>query len=83
MDGARHQTKLGNPVTEAIAKVGLERFAQALPRELSGGMAQRVAIARALVALPQPRRRTEPEFQDWKQMILALDLSVLERQPAR
>jgi sulfonate transport system ATP-binding protein len=137
-------------VTEAIAKVGLERFAQALPRELSGGMAQRVAIARALVArpslvlldepfsaldafnrlklqnhllkiwatdrttllvvthdveealvfsdrvivltgqpgrisedffipLPRPRRRTDPEFQSWKQTILgALDLSLLE-----
>jgi sulfonate transport system ATP-binding protein len=137
-------------VTEAIAKVGLERFAHALPRELSGGMAQRVAIARALVArpslvlldepfsaldafnrlklqnhllkiwatdrttllvvthdveealvfsdrvivlaghlgrisedffisLPRPRRRTDPEFQSWKQTILAaLDPSLLE-----
>lgn len=137
-------------VTEAIAKVGLERFAQALPRELSGGMAQRVAIARALVArpslilldepfsaldafnrlklqnhllkiwatdrttllvvthdveealvfsdrvivltgqpgrisedffisLPRPRRRTDPEFQAWKQAILeALDPSLLD-----
>jgi sulfonate transport system ATP-binding protein len=137
-------------VTEAMAKVGLERFADALPRELSGGMAQRVAIARALVArpslvlldepfsaldafnrlklqnhllkiwatdrttllvvthdveealvfgdrvivlaghpgrisedffisLPRPRRRTDPEFQSWKQTILAaLDPSLLE-----
>jgi sulfonate transport system ATP-binding protein len=32
-----------------LQKVGLSRFARALPRELSGGMAQRVAIARALV----------------------------------
>jgi sulfonate transport system ATP-binding protein len=47
-------------VTEAIAKVGLERFAQALPRELSGGMAQRVAIARALVARPSLVLLDEP-----------------------
>jgi len=47
-------------VTEAIAKVGLERFASALPRELSGGMAQRVAIARALVARPSLILLDEP-----------------------
>ena len=35
-------------VTEAIAKVGLERFAQALPRELSGGM--------RVLCLPRRRR---------------------------
>jgi len=47
-------------ITAAIAKVGLERFAGALPRELSGGMAQRVAIARALVARPSLILLDEP-----------------------
>ncbi|MBV8417938.1 MAG: ABC transporter ATP-binding protein [Verrucomicrobia bacterium] len=47
-------------VIQAIAKVGLERFAGALPRELSGGMAQRVAIARALVARPSLILLDEP-----------------------
>jgi sulfonate transport system ATP-binding protein len=47
-------------VGEAIAKVGLERFKNALPRELSGGMAQRVAIARALVARPSLVLLDEP-----------------------
>jgi sulfonate transport system ATP-binding protein len=128
--------------TDAVlARVGLSAFAEALPRQLSGGMAQRVAIARALVTqpalllldepfsaldpftkasmhehlldiwadtrptlllvthdveealvlsdrvvvlhghpgrlsqtltvdLPRPRRRTSPEFQEWKQRVL-------------
>jgi sulfonate transport system ATP-binding protein len=47
-------------VSEAIEKVGLEAFASALPRELSGGMAQRVAIARALVARPSLILSDEP-----------------------
>lgn len=39
-------------VDKAIALVGLETFRDALPHQLSGGMAQRVALARALVNDP-------------------------------
>lgn len=45
---------------ETIAKVGLSKFSQLLPRELSGGMAQRVAIARALVTKPSILLLDEP-----------------------
>ena len=39
-------------VTEALALVGLSKFANALPRALSGGMQMRVSIARGLVTQP-------------------------------
>ena len=47
-------------VEEFMRLVGLERFANAFPHHLSGGMAQRVALARALINHPKILLLDEP-----------------------
>ena len=47
-------------IEEVLTQVGLSRFANAFPRELSGGMKKRVAMARALATSPRMVFYDEP-----------------------
>ncbi|MEC9085767.1 MAG: ABC transporter ATP-binding protein [Pseudomonadota bacterium] len=64
MFGLRNQglddAEASREALEWIQLVGLEKFADVYPDELSGGMKQRVAIARALAAKPRILLMDEP-----------------------
>ncbi|MEQ6249942.1 ABC transporter ATP-binding protein [Sulfitobacter sp. HNIBRBA3233] len=60
LEDHRLGTRAKDIVADVLARTRLTDFAQALPKQLSGGMKQRVAIARALAVNPAVMLMDEP-----------------------
>jgi NitT/TauT family transport system ATP-binding protein len=60
IDSALTKAEQHRRVMERLGTLGLKKFADAYPRELSGGMKQRVGFARALVTDPKILFMDEP-----------------------
>ena len=74
--------EIESKVQDALARVGLDGFAQAYPRELSGGMRMRVSIARAIVTGPKLLLMDEPfaALDEFTRFKLNADMHTLWRQ---
>ena len=59
-DHAIPESETHDIIADVLERTGLQEFASALPRQLSGGMKQRVAIARALAVNPAVMLMDEP-----------------------